>query len=396
MYWKLFETFMANLNRTSSLSNLDNAIVTSPELVCGPDNKKRKTMMENTSKNGQTTLDFGQRAPRSPLKSNKSREFKLLCNKIDDMKFELNTTLKQVVKVTDLDERLKVLVTKNELSEYVEQATMTLREENEELKGRLLSVEIENDGLQSRLSRLEQDSELQKGNLNSAHYKGDYCREGLNDLEQHGRANSIRIYGVGGRLKESALESVRIAVSVINSRLGLHISEADVDIAHRIPHFNKNNKNPQAIIVKFVRRMVKLEVMANRSKLKHSKIVIKEDLTMQNTQMMDAVYRRDDVKSTWSSGGKIFAKLKDESVQCIQSDLQQRVKNFQKSASFGQHLPSPSVPRMRTSNFTPVEPSLINEATNANPTPVPDQSPEGENAMDQSTPPTPQTATDQE
>ena len=347
---------MSVLNRTSSLSNLDQAIITSPELVGGPDNKKRKTMMEATnSKNGQTVLDFGQRIPashssRSPVRSSKSKEFKLLCNKIDDMKLEINNTLKQVVKVTDLDEKMKMLVTKNELHEYVEQATLTLTEENERLKGEFFSVLNENDDLKARIERLEEAAFNQEGNMDACNYKGDYCREAINDLEQHGRSNTIRMYGVPGRPNEPAVESVNIAVSVINSKLGFNFTRRDIDIAHRLPHFNKSNRSPQAIIVKFVRRMDKLSVMGKRKKLKHSKIVIQEDLTRQNSQMLNTVYKRDDVHSAWSSGGKVFAKFKDRdsTVQQIHSVLHERVKNFEKAAAFGQHLRSPITPRIHT------------------------------------------------
>ena len=145
----------------------------------------------------------------------------------------------------------------------------------------------------------------------------------INDLEQYGRSNTIRMYRVTGRPNEPAVKSVNIGVSVINSKLGFNFTKRDIDIAHRLLHFSKTNLIPKAIIVKFVRGMDKLSVMDKRKKLKHSKIVTQEDLTRQNSQMLNTVYQKDDLHSAWSSGGKVFAKFKDRdsTVQHIHSVL---------------------------------------------------------------------------
>lgn len=56
-----------------------------------------------------------------------------------------------------------------------------------------------------------------------------------NDLEQRGRANSIRIMGLeDNKEKETVQESKGNIVKLVSNRLGVHLEPRDIDIAHRL------------------------------------------------------------------------------------------------------------------------------------------------------------------
>lgn len=327
---------MSAIHRTSSLSDINNTVVTSPEILDTPTSKKRKTM---ETSNGvvmeQTTLDFGQRTPNAPNPKNstvtiKSKEYKSLISKMD----EISSKLQHVVKVSDLGNIMKNLATKEEVEQCVNSAASKLSDENEQLRADLHTMKCENDILKTKVTQLESQVDNQQTNLNSAHYKADCARDQLNDLEQHGRANSIRMYGVPGAPNETAAETVSLAVNVINSKLGLHLGIRDIDVAHRLPHIDRTNTNPKSMIIKFLRRMDKFMVIENRSKLRGSGIVIKEDLTSQNSGLLNAVSQRSDVKKSWVvAGGKVYAEMKGRNkvVKPIVSDLKRRLRTYENS-----------------------------------------------------------------
>ena len=333
---------MSNLQRTSSLNNIENTIVTSPEILNTP-SKKRKTMEKGNS-DGQTTLHFGQKPPTSsnPTKDKvtlKTKEYKSLLSMME----EISAKLQNVVKVKDLDDIMKNVATKEEMKDCVNSAASKLSEENEQLRSELFTVRCENDELKIKVSHLEQNAENYQININAAHYKADSARDGLNDLEQHGRANSIRIFNLGGTPTETAKQSVKIAISFLNRTLGLQLEERDIDIAHRLPHFNVNNRKPRAMIVKFVRRMDKFDVIENRYKLSGKKIVIKEDLTVKNSHLLNEVSQRDDVKKAWVvPGGKVFAQMdnREKKVINVVSDLKQRLRDYEQSQTGGPKSPT--------------------------------------------------------
>jgi len=129
----------------------------------------------------------------------------------------------------------------------------------------------------------------------------------MNDLEQHVRANSIRISGIKDeKSNEGTDETIKKVVNLCSSKLGLKINQEEIDTAHRIGRF-RDGKN-RNIICKFVRRQTKFQVIKQRPKLKSSGVVIREDITRTNQELLDRAYQCSEIKSTWSSKGKLKVK----------------------------------------------------------------------------------------
>lgn len=152
-------------------------------------------------------------------------------------------------------------------------------------------------GLQNKVASLE--SELQESKQLVEDYK--------DRLEQYSRANSLRIFGV----KENEGEDTNsVIMDIVKSKLKIDINIRDIDFTHRLGgKSGANNQRPRAIIVKFVNRHLRNKCLHNRSVLKHTNIVIKEDLTPKRAALLKMATNKFGFKHAWSSNGNIIVKI---------------------------------------------------------------------------------------
>ncbi|XP_033730300.1 uncharacterized protein LOC117319636 [Pecten maximus] len=159
-----------------------------------------------------------------------------------------------------------------------EELQTEIHRENEELvnslKWRISTLGTENEDLKESVNVLEQretDSEANIGDLENQ----------LNDLEQHGRKNSIRISGLRDpSARESVEECVKNVVEFANTQLTVPLCPEDIDIAHRLGGFDTARK--RSVIVKFTHRRKKQEIIRARRILRGSGFTVSEDLTRTN------------------------------------------------------------------------------------------------------------------
>ena len=90
-------------------------------------------------------------------------------------------------------------------------------------------------------------------------------------IDQFGRRENVRIFGVEGEQVEDVLAKV---VSVAE-KAGVSITENDVSICHRLP---SGGICPNPLIAKFVQRETKHHFMKNKRNLKNANIFVNDDL----------------------------------------------------------------------------------------------------------------------
>ena len=106
-------------------------------------------------------------------------------------------------------------------------------------------------------------------------------------------------------------------LAIINEKLKLgHITKQHISVAHRVGQFSKGYQ--RQVIVRFVSRRHRMEVIQARRNLKGSGIATVEDLTPLNKERLDRVSKHKAVKSTWTKDGRIFALLADKRVVKIE------------------------------------------------------------------------------
>ena len=146
-----------------------------------------------------------------------------------------------------------------------------------------------------------------------------------NDIEQHQRLHSIRIFGLPLPPTDtndpfSVTHHVYTALTPI-----LEIAKDKkslpcipplldtIDISHTLP--SRDNSTPP-IIVRFKSKLIRLAVMRHKKAYftnnSDHKFSITDDLTRKNSLLLKFTKERSDVASAWSSGCKIKYKLKSD------------------------------------------------------------------------------------
>ena len=125
--------------------------------------------------------------------------------------------------------------------------------------------------------------------------------------EQYSRKSNIKIIG----LNESKQENQKqLVLDLLKEKMDVNLREKDIDVAHRVGIYKKNNKYPRAMIVRFVRRDHKMLVMKNRKKLKGQKYVVVDDLCQELVKVYNRVRNDERVQEAWTWFGKVFIKDK--------------------------------------------------------------------------------------
>ena len=120
----------------------------------------------------------------------------------------MDERLVKTVTTNDLDKKLNNMVTHEEFMSFAESIVQRADKEKE-LHSKIEHLQIANTVLQDKLTQLESkvDTAVQKADL--AIYKSDVAHDKCDDLEQHGRSNTIRLYGAEDR-DENETELLRL------------------------------------------------------------------------------------------------------------------------------------------------------------------------------------------
>lgn len=158
--------------------------------------------------------------------------------------------------------------------------------------------------------------------------------ERLEEVEQYSRSNTVEIHGVPAEVNENVLEVVK----KVGVALDLNITESMVDVCHRLGR-RDDAKGSSGIIVRFVRRMDKEELLKRRRvkrTLSTRHMGLPSDVPVYINESLSPARRRlyamarqakqqHGYKYLWLRGGKILMR-KEESARVIhivsQADLE--------------------------------------------------------------------------
>lgn len=292
------------------------------------DELKRKRKVDSSVSASETSLVFEQDNKKSKQKKKKKK-----MNEVGDSEtkqFENEACLENQLK--EINQKLNNVITKDDssLKSMMKEVVREMKEELlksvigriEKLECKLFEKQAENDNLKQEIKILRAELEQTKDDnqkLMKENEKGRQTIEGsLNSLEQYGRRNNIRISGITDKAQETAEESTRLVVEILNRKmpnLGLKIQ--DIDIAHRIGKYKKEGN--RQIIVKLHSRIKKQQIMREKKSLKSDSVYISEDLTKINQEVFKSVRTKlkDVVASAWTYEGAIRYKDHNDHIQTV-------------------------------------------------------------------------------
>jgi hypothetical protein len=199
------------------------------------------------------------------------------------------------------------------------------------LSNRLDTQETTHFDMNKRFDKLEKmysDLKLENDHLHtqiqSLQTKLNSVTQAVDDQDQYSRGTNLLIHGLEPILSpdgsESSLESSTI--QSINSFLGLSLTTQDISAIHRtskprshtVPRSNPSapsSNRPSPVIIQFVNKKVRNDVLSKRKLLKGKPLVITEQLTKSRADLLkkatDLVHSNN-LNSAWSQNGTVLVK----------------------------------------------------------------------------------------
>lgn len=251
---------------------------------------------------------------------------------------EADSSIEMTRQLSEINKKLSNVITKDDgfLRELIREMFQQMKDEFlksvshriDILEGKLFEKEEENDRLRNAIAGLNKEIDSQKSEnlklLEQLERNSVAADERINDLEQYGRRNNIRINGIPEAGEESPEKTSKVVIETLNRYIeNLDLKREEIDIAHRLG--KKKEGRHRQIILKFQSRMKRDTVLNNRKVFKGSDIFVNEDLTRINQQVLACVRKKmtDEVERAWTRNGRVFYKTKTDTV------LEVKYKEFQ-------------------------------------------------------------------
>ena len=193
--------------------------------------------------------------------------------------------------VTTLDvlsKKLDSLATKDDINQFraeIQRVIDSLHNKVDKMEGRVFDVEAENDKLKTEIRKIQENNKDLKNRIDQYDKENRQLRRNQNDHEQYLRRWNCRVYKVPEEEGETANSCIKKCATVFTKDIGVKVTEADIDVAHRIgPPPPKGRSRP--IIVRFLSRQARDLVVSNRKNLKNKGVAVGEDLTKANYSLL--------------------------------------------------------------------------------------------------------------
>jgi len=191
----------------------------------------------------------------------------------------------------------------------------------EQLRGEVLDVTQQCKNLERNLEKERKKTAVLEQQVREARHQAQLALTKADDTEQWNRRSSVRILNLPDPF---AQEPHRDCIGKVTEFLA-HIlnvpsfAEEHIDICHRVGKYSPDGP-PRQVIVKFMRRTTKLEVMERRKRMPRGAPFIVEDLTKARLQLLQKARAFPGARNAWSRGGKIFARLWGDRIVPITDD----------------------------------------------------------------------------
>lgn len=150
----------------------------------------------------------------------------------------------------------------------------------------------------------------------------------LDDYEQYSRINSLRFNTSWAENEGETISEIKQNIIKTVKNAGVTIVESDIDACHRVGKVLHNNRHPRSIIMKFVRRQTKYDILKSKKSLKDDKgnqVYVSEDLTKYRVQLAydcRELKKNGRIKDTWVANGNVIMKHNDDTRTVVKRNSQ--------------------------------------------------------------------------
>ena len=182
----------------------------------------------------------------------------------------------------------------------------SLHNKVDKMESRVFDVEAEKDKLKTETRKIQENNKDLKKRIDQYDKENRQLRRNQNDHEQYLRRWNCRVYKVPEEERETANSCIKKCAKVFTKDVRVKVTEADIDVAHRIgPPPPKGRSRPT--IVRFLSRQARDLVVSNGKNLKNKGVAVGEDLTKANYNMLLAAEKHSATLAAGSSNGKILS-----------------------------------------------------------------------------------------
>ena len=149
--------------------------------------------------------------------------------------------------------------------------------------------------------------------------------ERLDELDQYGRRNMIRLSGVPETGDSES--TIDVVIETIKKNLNIELQKSDIDRTHRLGTYNSNATNPRSIVIKFSNYTSRSLIYGERRRLRDTKLFLNDHLTATRSRYLyiARLYKKSDlITNAWSAEGRILVRDKADkktfAIVCL-SDL---------------------------------------------------------------------------
>lgn len=231
-------------------------------------------------------LDTSSNSPKTDTKPKKKKSKRMSGKKQTEhntnegKSTEADSSIEMNRQLSEINKNLSNVITKDDgfLRELIREMFQQMKDEFlksvshriDILEGKLFEKEEENDRLRNAIAGLNKEIDAQKSEnlklLEQLERNSVAADERINDLEQYGRRNNIRINGIPEVGEESPERTSKVAIETLNRYIeNLDLKREEIDIAHRLG--KKKEGRHRQIILKFQSRMKRDAVLNNRKNL---------------------------------------------------------------------------------------------------------------------------------
>ena len=197
----------------------------------------------------------------------------------------------------------------------------------EEVEGKVFTLENDRDKMLEELNTIKSAGNDLRSEFESLKASLKKIEKKTDENNQYSRRENIRIYGIkeeystglDGRVRSAENESdcIRKVLDIFRTKMDLDVDEADLTAVHRLGQIdpNKTESSGRGMIVRFLSRRVRDSVMSERKKIFKTGIVITEDLSPRQYELLSQVKKDKEVcSSAWTRNGTVFMKTHSEHI----------------------------------------------------------------------------------
>lgn len=274
-----------------------------------PNKVKQKDKKALGVASGHTTPAKSKR-PFVEVANSSAEEITLLSNQIEEVAVELKTVGQNVSKLMNKTDsimskddmkvfiKLTVQEIMTEINESVELTVETkINEKTKQLREEVDMLRDENDQLKLKLIRLQKSSEAAEKVANLALQKSNYN-------EQYSRKNNIKIMDVEEETDENESSLLRSVFELFEQQ-NVTLSPQQVVAIHRIPGKPGSTK---PVLMKVKNNNDKTMIMKNRKAMKSGGHRLVDDVTKLNTALITRLNEHPRIDSAWYFNGSVYGK----------------------------------------------------------------------------------------